>query len=166
MPGPSKLSKLRIPFSFRRMPLIGKVLRMKTPLKKGIRIRLANSSNCKLVVAPVGIFSVFLKFFFLSRHLVRVCTERHKFRDLPWRDYDVAFLRADVAPLCYRLWLSRLPPLRQPMNRALPTMVKSVRYHHASLLEVFVSLFSSLLIFAFSNPCQISSLLSWLPKQL
>ena len=89
---------------------------MKTPLKYGMRIHLASSFNCTLVVAPDGIFIVFSAFFFsLQLHPVHVCTDRDTVRaristerdtvrdPAPSRDRDVAALRADVAWLCCHL---------------------------------------------------------------
>lgn len=71
--------------------LIDKTLRMKTPLKRGRRIRLVSCSNYTLVVKPVGIFIVFLMFFFSLGTSVYAYMERDKVRDLPWCDCDVAF---------------------------------------------------------------------------
>ena len=49
--------------------LIGNVLRMKTPLKYGTRIRLTSSFNCTLVVAA---FLSLWRFFFLCCYPVRI----------------------------------------------------------------------------------------------
>ena len=121
---PSHRSDLR-PLSFRFMPLIENVLRMKTPLKYDTRIRLVNSFNCTLIVARQHFYHSFSVFFFFAatpcsctnRVRACICTERDTVRDpVPSRDCDVAVLRADVARLCCRLLFSILtaPPIKDP----------------------------------------------------
>ena len=92
-------------------------------------IHLASLFNCTLVIAPEGIFIVYLMFLFLRCYTLFAFVEAEiqsasvfvrseiKFRDpVPLRDSDVASLLADVAHLYSRLPFATLtdPPIKYP----------------------------------------------------
>ena len=95
----STLSWFTIPLSFWRTPSTGNVvyIPIKISLKYRMRIWFASYCSCTSVVTLLGIFNV-SSFFFYARYLVRAWRERDKLRGLPWCEYDVAVLLADVAP--------------------------------------------------------------------
>jgi len=96
-------------------PFVSNMLRMKTSLKYGTRIRLASLFNCILVVASDSIFIVSLAFFFLaatpclrlygSRYSPYLYEQDIIHDPVPSCDRDVT-LRVDIAQLCCRLPLS------------------------------------------------------------
>jgi len=152
-------------------PLVGNVLRMKTPLKYGTRIRLASSFNCTLVVAPDGIFIVFSAFFFLCSYTLSmfVRTEIQSAPVLVRSEIQSAtlFHRVIVTlqlfkltshgfAVIYRFRHTSRSRLHRSRIQGRPTLAETVTHRLISLLEVsaFSSPFSSSSSSSISCPCR------------
>lgn len=128
----------------------------------------ANSFNSTSIVAPAGIFIVFLAFCLLRCYTLSLYVPRYspcphlyevrsslRQRAIPSRDRDIAVPRSDAAQLYHRLPFSPRWSFHWLWIRVLSTLAEVTRrltFHRRKLFSLFCCLFSRLL-----RSCSFSS---------